>query len=92
MQEQFKEPVKKWIDTGIKANITSLDYGFRPAAADKPELIDYNKQIAQVKAKIILGSAPVSDWDKALDGWYKAGGEEYVKQMNDYIKKMQSMK
>lgn len=87
MQEEYKEPVKKWLDTAIKGSVTSLDYGFRPEAADKPEFIDYGKQLTQVKAKIILGSAPASDWDKALDGWYKAGGEEYVKQMNDFIKK-----
>lgn len=92
MQEEFKNPVTKWIDTAIKANITSLDYGYRPAAADKPELIDYGKTMEQVKAKIIMGQAPVSEWDKALEGWYKAGGEEYVKQMNDFIKKYQANK
>jgi putative aldouronate transport system substrate-binding protein len=92
MQEEYKEPVKKWIDTAIKASTVSLDLGFRPAAADKPEYIDYQKQLAQVRAKIITGAAPVSDWDKALDGWYKAGGEEYVKQMNEYIKKTQTKK
>lgn len=92
MQEEYKEPVKKWIDIAIKGNVTSLDYGFRPAAADKPEFIDYGKQLSQVKAKIITGAAPSSDWDKALEGWYKAGGEEYVKQMNDYIKKMTTKK
>lgn len=87
MQEEYREPVKRWIDIAIKGNITSMDYDYRPAAADKPELIDYNKQLAQVRAEIILGAAPSSEWDKALDGWYKAGGEEYVKQMNDFIKK-----
>lgn len=88
MREEYKEPVTKWIDTAIKGNVASMDYGYRPAAADKPELIDYGKQLDQVRAKIILGNAPPSDWDKALDGWYKAGGEEYVTQMNDYIKKI----
>lgn len=92
MDPEYIEPVKKWIDIGIKANVTSMDYGYRPAAADKPALIEYKKQLDQTRAKILLGSAPASEWDKALDGWYKAGGEEYVQQMNEYIKKTVSKK
>ena len=37
-------------------------------------------------SKIIVGELPVSDWDKILADWYKAGGETYVQQMQEYIK------
>lgn len=92
MQEDYKDPVKKWIDIAMKSAIATFDLGFRPAAADKPEFIEYGKQLDQVKAKIVTGAAPSSDWDKALEGWYKAGGEDYVKQMNEYIKKQVAAK
>ncbi len=87
MQEEYKEPVKKWLDTAIKGTQSSMDFGYRPAAADKPELIDYGKQMDQVRAKIILGELPSSEWFKAVEGWYAVGGEEYVQQMNEFIKK-----
>ncbi|MDI6619152.1 MAG: extracellular solute-binding protein [Clostridiales bacterium] len=90
--DEYKDPVTKWIDIAIKAKVVSLDFGYRPAAADKPELIDYGKAINQTVSKIVTGASPVSDWDKTLDGWYKAGGAEYVQQMNDYIKKTQDKK
>jgi len=35
--------------------------------------------------KIIVGEEPVEHWDEVLDGWYKAGGEEYVADMQAYI-------
>ncbi|AEE95925.1 extracellular solute-binding protein [Mahella australiensis] len=87
MPEDFQPRVRGWLDQAIKQCIPSKNRDFRPAAADKPEYIDYQKTYAQIVAKIITGELPVSEYDKALDGWYKAGGEEYVQQMNDYIKK-----
>jgi len=61
----------------------------RPKAADNPNRIDYDTRISQSISKIITGASPVSSWDQTLDGWYKAGGEEYVRQMNEQIKKQQ---
>lgn len=87
--QDYKADVSKWIDTAIKAKVTSLDYGYRPDAANQPTLIDYNTKIAQTVSKIITGVQPVSAWNDTLSGWYKAGGSDYVQQMNTYIKKMQ---
>lgn len=74
-----------WVDTALKTAVTSMDRGYRPAVADEPAYIDYNKKLASTVTKIILGSEPISAYDTALDEWYKNGGEDYVKQMNDYI-------
>lgn len=86
MPAQFREPVMEWIDTAIKAEIPSVDFGYRPPAADEPAYIDYDKQMAQALAQIIIGARPVSDWDNVLDGWYAAGGDKYMEQMNEYIR------
>jgi putative aldouronate transport system substrate-binding protein len=83
----YVAPVTKWIDIAIKAKVTSLDYGYRPAAADNPTLIDYGTKASQTIAKIITGALPVSAWDDSISGWYKAGGKDYVTQMNTQIKK-----
>jgi putative aldouronate transport system substrate-binding protein len=59
-------------------------------AADNPEFIDYSqKTYAQTISKIIVGELPVSAYDELLEGWYENGGEEYVQQMNEYIKSME---
>ena len=36
-------------------------------------------------SKIIIGERPVDDWDEILDGWYNAGGDSYVADMQAYI-------
>lgn len=35
--------------------------------------------------KIIVGERPVDDWDEILEGWYEAGGEQYVAEMQAFI-------
>ncbi len=86
MPAQFRKPVMGWIDTAIKAEVPSVDFGYRPPAADEPAFIDYDKQMAEALAQIIIGARPVSDWDTVLDGWYAAGGDKYMEQMNEYIR------
>ena len=41
--------------------------------------------MSQAISKIVTGAQPVDSWDAVLDGWYKAGGEAYIKQMNEFI-------
>ncbi|AUS98577.1 hypothetical protein CDQ84_16885 [Clostridium thermosuccinogenes] len=82
--------LEKWIGICIDQFVFSLDRGYRPAAADNPEFIDYSqKTYAQTISKIIVGELPVSAYDELLEGWYENGGEEYVQQMNEYIKSME---
>lgn len=83
---------KKWIEKAIEIAVPSKDMGYFPPVSTKPEFIDANKNLGVVITKIIIGSSPVSEYDKALDAWYKAGGEEYIVQMNEYIEKLQSKK
>ncbi|HOJ11483.1 MAG TPA: hypothetical protein PK733_12950 [Clostridiales bacterium] len=80
-----QDNIRTWLNTFIGNAELTLDAGFRPAAADIPSFIDYHSKVSEVVAKIIIGELPVSAWDQCLEGWYKAGGEEYVKQMNEYI-------
>jgi len=83
------ERILNWTDICAKEMVMSKDRGYKPPVANEPEFIDYQKTMNQGISKIIVGASPVSEWDKILDGWYKAGGEEYVKQMNEFIKSME---
>ncbi len=74
------------IGTCIKQAVFSQDQGFRPAIADDPAYIDADKEYKASISKIIVGDLPVSDYDKVLDAWYKAGGQTYIEQMNAGIK------
>lgn len=79
--------VESLIQTCIDQYIFTLDRGYRPAISDDPVFIDYQKNMNVQISKIIVGELPVSEWDAILDGWYKAGGETYIKQMQDNIAK-----
>lgn len=63
-----------------------MDMGYIPKASKEQKYIDYQKLVEETISKIIVGNLPVSAWDGVLDGWYKNGGKEYVKEMNDFIK------
>lgn len=89
MPSQFREPVMEWLDMAIQSEVPSVDYGYRPPAADEPSYIDYEKQMQEALAQIIIGAKPVEYWDEVLDGWYAAGGDLYMEQMNEYIRSKQ---
>ena len=69
--------------------VFSLDRGFTPSIATKPLFIDQQTNLIKTTTKILLGEEDVSAYDKALDKWYENGGEEYVKEMNEYIKRVE---
>jgi putative aldouronate transport system substrate-binding protein len=73
------------IDITLKNYIPSLDLGYVPPVTSDPVFIDYNAEMNAKIAQIITGALPVDAWDDILDGWYKAGGDKYVKQMQDFI-------
>jgi putative aldouronate transport system substrate-binding protein len=84
--------ITPWLKKSVETVANGKDLGFVPEAAKKPALMDYQKVWDQTVMKIILGESPVSKFDELQAGWYKAGGEDYVKQMNEFIKKMESAK
>lgn len=92
MDKNVKDLIMPWLKKSVDTVVRGKDLGFVPDAAKKPEMMDYQKVWDQTVMKIILGDQPVSKFDDLLTGWYKAGGEDYVKQMNDFIKKMDAAK
>jgi len=82
--------ITPWLQKSLNTVVRGKDVGFIPEASKKPSMLDYQKVWDQTVMKIILGEQPVDKFDELLAGWYKAGGDEYVKQMNDFIKKMES--
>jgi putative aldouronate transport system substrate-binding protein len=70
------------INICIGQAVFSKDGGFRPAVADDPTFIDADKAYRVAVSKIIAGDLPVSAYDAELDKWYRAGGEQYIRQMN----------
>jgi putative aldouronate transport system substrate-binding protein len=90
IEEPLKSNVSKWVDMSLK-NITnpSKDAGFTPKAASSQLYVDYAKTMSQELTKILVGQKSVNDYNKILEDWYKAGGEDYIKEMNEYIKKLQ---
>ena len=63
----------------------TLDRGYIPSVAKEQTYIEYENFIKSEESKIITGEKPVEYWDELLDGFYKAGYEEYRKDMLEYI-------
>ncbi|MBQ8952873.1 MAG: extracellular solute-binding protein [Clostridia bacterium] len=80
-----RERIERLIGLCIDQCRFPLDGGFRPSVCDDPIYIDYQKYMAAEVTKIIMGERPVDDWDEILDGWYAAGGEQYVAEMQAFI-------
>lgn len=74
--------------TGIAIDhfVVSKDLGFVPPASKELKYINYKKTMDQNITKISTGDMPASEYDRLLEGWYSNGGEQYVKEMNEYIK------
>jgi putative aldouronate transport system substrate-binding protein len=45
---------------------------------------DLNKLRDQAFVNIIIGQQPLADWDKFVDQWKKAGGDDWTKEVNDW--------
>ena len=78
------------IQTCVDQVVLSLDMGYQPEINQDPTFIDYNKYMETEIAKIITGARPVDDWDEILAGWYEAGGDQYVAEMQAYITESQA--
>ena len=89
MTEANKVKIKAYIATCIQQASFSMDRGYRPPVANDPRLIDYNKKWLEGISKMVVGADSTAGFGALLDGWYKNGGDEYVKQMNEFIAKSQ---
>ncbi|RKN61385.1 hypothetical protein D7M11_35345 [Paenibacillus ginsengarvi] len=69
--------------------VLSKDRGYTPNIARTPKYLDLNKKFSEVTTRIILGDAPVEEYKKALQDWTSQFGDEYLKDMNAYIEKME---
>jgi putative aldouronate transport system substrate-binding protein len=78
----IRDRIINLINICVEQAVFSKDGGFRPAAADDPRFIDADKAYNVAISKIIVGDLPVSAYDAELDRWYRAGGEQYIRQMN----------
>lgn len=86
MDDALAARMLRWVSACTKNLVISMDMGYTAQAAKSQKYIDYMKVIAESISKIIIGDQPVGAWDGILDGWYKNGGEEVVKEVNAYLK------
>lgn len=82
--------VEELLGICIEEAVFPLDNNFRPSVSDDMQFIDYQTNMAVQISKIIIGERPVDDWDEILEGWYAAGGDSYVAEMQAYITENQS--
>lgn len=85
LTEDERNEIEPLVQLGIDTVKPTIDKGYLPPASKEISYINYSKTMDEVVSKILIGNLGVSAYDDALNGWYKNGGEEYVKQMNDYI-------
>ena len=86
--DDMRNRVKPIVELGISSMVFSQDRGYTPPAARQISYVNYQTTMDEFVTKIVTGNAPVSDYDRALEGWYKNGGEAYIEQMNEYIKRI----
>ncbi len=86
---ELREKTVKRINTCIAQCSFPLDNGFVPEVDRDPVFIDYKKYMNNEQIKIITGEKPVEYWDELLEGWYEAGGDQYIAEMQAYIKSVQ---
>ncbi len=75
-----------WVSQCVENVQFSLDFGYRPPILKEQRFLDARDEIAVVISRIIAGQLDVDAWWDALDAWYEAGGEEYLEQVNEFIK------
>lgn len=74
------------IEAALDAFVVSLDLGYIPPAALEQEFIEADDALYETIGKIVIGELPVDAYDDALDNWYRNGGEQYVEEMQAYIR------
>ena len=79
------EAVEIGFTIGQITQVDALDNGFVPEVASETRFINAQDELAKTVSQICANRAKVSEYDKALNNWYKEGGKEYIEQMNEYI-------
>lgn len=84
--------VNPWLKKSLSSIVMSKHIEFTPNAAKKPAFLDYKKKWDETIMRINLGQSPVSSFDEMLKGWYANGGDQYVKEMNEFITTVEAAK
>lgn len=84
---EIQERLKGMISTCFELYVEPVDGGFVPTITTDDTFIEYQNFVIQAEAKIITGAEPIDYWDEVVDGWYAAGGEQYIQEVLDYISK-----
>ena len=87
-EEELAE-VRDWLNVAVDGVVMSLNNGKKPESASDTMFIEADNKLKEVRTKIIMGAADISEYDKALAEWYEKGGREYVEEMNTIIESMQ---
>lgn len=79
------EQMTRWVHQCMENVVYSPDLGYRPPSASTQSLLDAKTELDVTISKIIVGRLPVDAWWDALENWYDAGGDAYLRDMNEYI-------
>lgn len=85
LDQEEREHTAYLIQLSIDQLKFPLDGGYRPGITEDPTFIDYQKYMNTEIAKIITGEKAPEYYYELLDGWYKAGGDQYVAEMQAFI-------
>ena len=85
---ELQNRLSELIGLSFKYYKAPVDKGFVPEITKDPTFIEYMNFVVQAETKIITGEEPVDYWDEVVDGWYAAGGEQYIQEVLDYIESL----
>lgn len=89
LNNQAYERSWKYIQAACDICVSTLDMGFKPAAAQTNDYMDYATEVDVALNNILLGKQEPESWYAILDEWYEWGGRDYIQEMNDYIEALQ---
>lgn len=89
---EMAEYMRELMHEQMEVSVISLDHGYKPAAASQLQYVDYQTKMNREVTKIFMGEKDVSYYDTVLENWYKNGGTDYVKEMNEYITNVEKNK
>lgn len=89
MPQEDIDEIYGWLTTALNGGVLSLSNGKIPDIVNDTVFIEAENKRKEVRTKIIMGTADVSEYDNVLAEWYERGGKEYVEQMNQIIANMQ---